>query len=287
MTLLLLAQAADADSPALRSFSEIALTDFVRALILLAVGIPCIYIASRYLANLVGKKNSAQAAFLTRKITLYAGWVLLVVSVMTTLHINLTAILGAAGIGAVAIGIAAQSSLSNLISGLFLIVEKPFSVGDTIRVGDTVGTVVSVDLLSVKLTTPDNLFVRIPNENLVKAECTTISRNAVRRLDIKVGIAYKENIARVLGILKEVAAANPLALKTPEALVTATDYGDSAVNLLVGVWCARDNYVPLRNALMHDIKERLTQEGIEIPFPYLTLTVADGQKFPVKLENQG
>jgi len=282
----LLAQAGDTDTSAISSFSAIALTDFVRALILLLVGVPCVYLLSRYLSNLVGKKSSAQACFLTRKITLYAGWVLLVVSVMTTLHINLTAVLGAAGIGAVAIGIAAQSSLSNLISGLFLIVEKPFSVGDTIRVGDTIGTVISVDLLSVKLTTPDNLFVRIPNENLVKTECTTISRNTVRRLDIKLGIAYKENIERVLGILKDVVLSNPLALKTPEPLVTATDYADSSVNLLVGAWCTRDNFVPLRNALMHDIKERLTKEGIEIPFPYLTLTVADGQEFPVRVDQK-
>lgn len=268
----ILAQASEATESTVRNLSQIALDDFLRALILVIVAAPATYFLARYLSKLVARKHSAQASFLTRKITLYTGAVLIVVSVMATLNINLTAILGAAGIGAVAIGIAAQSSLSNLISGLFLIVDKSFSVGDTICVDGTVGTVVSIDLLSVKLNTPDNLFVRIPNENLVKTECTTISHNPIRRVDLKIGIAYRENINRVLTVLGEVIAACPLALKMPAPVITATDFGDSSINFMIGAWGRSEDFASLRNALLNNIKERLDKEGIEIPFRQVTLT---------------
>ena len=283
-TPILFAQAAET---AAENALNIATGDLIRAGILLLIGIPCVLICTRIAANLIKRRHSAQAVFITRKIVSYTCWVLLAACILATLNINLTAILGAAGIGAVAIGFAAQTSLSNLISGLFLIVEKPFAVGDTIRVGSTIGTVQSIDLLSVKLNTPDNLFIRIPNENLVKTECVTITRNKVRRLDIKVGVAYKENVQRVLQILAEVVAANPLALKEPAPLITATDYGDSSINLLVGAWCNSEHFLALRNELIHQIKERFDREGIEIPFPYMTLCTAQGAlPFPVSIEKQ-
>ncbi len=281
----LLAQAASEAESVAQSFAQIALADFLRAGILLIVGIPCLMVCTRLAAKLAKRRHSAQAVFITRKIVAYVGAILLAVCVLATLNINLTAILGAAGIGAVAIGFAAQTSLSNLISGLFLIFEKPFAVGDTIRVGDTIGTVQSIDLLSVKLNTPDNLFVRIPNENLVKTQCVTITRNRVRRLDIKVGIAYRENIERTLAVLADVVAAAPLALKDPAPLIVATDFDASCINLLVGAWCKREDFAALRNALLHAIKERFTQKGIEIPFPQMTLTAApDSVPFTVSAQ---
>jgi len=128
---------------------------------------------------------------------------------------QLSVLLGAAGILSVAIGFASQTSASNLISGLFLIGEGPFAIGDFIRVGTTEGEVLSIDLLSVKLRTPDNLFVRIPNEQLIKSEVVNLTRFAIRRLNLAVGVAYKEDIPRVRHILMQVATDNPLCLNEP------------------------------------------------------------------------
>jgi len=103
-------------------------------------------------------------------------------------------LLGAAGILTVAPGFASQTSASNLVSGLFMIAEHPFGVGDTIRLGSIAGEVPSIDLLSVNLRTPDNLYVRIPNETMIKSEITNLTRFPIRRLDLEIGVAYKENL---------------------------------------------------------------------------------------------
>ncbi|MFT6270035.1 MAG: small-conductance mechanosensitive channel [Alphaproteobacteria bacterium] len=124
---------------------------------------------------------------------------------MKELGFDLSVVLGAAGIFSVAIGFASQTSASNLISGLFLMMERPFSVGDIIRVESTTGEVISIDLLSVKIRTFDNLFVRIPNESRIKTQVTTLTRFPIRRADLQIGIAYKEDIERVKEILNNVA----------------------------------------------------------------------------------
>src|SRR5690606_3033117 len=128
------------------------------------------------------------------------------------LGFSLSVLLGAAGVLSVALGFASQTSASNLISGLFLIGEQPFQLGDTIKVGNTTGEVLSIDLLSVKLRTFDNLYVRIPNESLIKSEMTNLTRFPIRRFDLLIGVAYKENISQVRQIMQNVADNNPLCM---------------------------------------------------------------------------
>ncbi|MFP4070110.1 MAG: mechanosensitive ion channel family protein, partial [Opitutales bacterium] len=200
------------------------------------------------------------------------------------LNVNLTAVLGAAGIATVAIGFAAQTSLSNLISGLFLLGERPFEVGDLIVVGQTRGIVLSIDLLSVKLRTLDNLMVRMPNETLIKSEVTNITRFPIRRLDINIGVAYREDVDRVVRLLKEVADANPISLNEPEPLVIFENFGASSLDFMLGVWVEKSKFLDLKNSIMRDIKQRFDAEGIEIPFPHLTLYAgSDTPVFPLRL----
>ncbi len=271
-----IAEASEAQQE-LEKLSKLQWDDYLPVIIVLLIGIPLVLFLARTAGRLVKKHHSPQAAFITHKAVLYTGVFLLVATVLSQLNINLSVILAGAGIGALAVGFAAQTSLSNLISGVFLLMEKPFAIGDTINANGVVGTVLSIDLLSVKLNTPDNLFVRIPNASLIQNNCTTITRNAIRRLDINIGIGYGENIARVIEVVNDVILHNPLALEDPAALVTATAFGDSAINILIGAWCKSGDFTNLRNSLMHDIKERFEREHIEIPFPYLTLTTPDGK----------
>jgi len=171
----------------------------------------------------------------------------------------------------VAAGFAAQTSAANLISGLFLMSERPFIVGEVIEVGDTTGEVLSIDLLSVKLRTFDNLYVRVPNETLVKAQITNLSRHPIRRYDMQVSVAYGSNIGRVREVLMEVAKKNPIALREPRPLVIFLAFADSSVNLQFSVWTARGNYLELRNTLAQGVKEAFDRESIEIPFPHRVL----------------
>lgn len=177
----------------------------------------------------------------------------------------------------VALGFASQTSASNLISGLFLIGEQPFKLGDTIKVGNTTGEVLSIDLLSVKLRTFDNLYVRIPNESLIKSEMTNLTRFPIRRFDLQLGVAYKENIAQVRQLMLQVADNNPLCLDEPAPMFLFLGFGDSALNIQLSVWSKRENFRDLRNSLQEEIKQAFDLAGIEIPFPQRTVHLSSQQ----------
>ncbi len=218
-------------------------------------------------ARAIKKGVPEQRAQLIRKAIRYTGWVIAIVSVLQGMGVNLSALLGAAGIAGIAIGFAAQTSVSNLISGIFLISEKPFQIGDVIQVGDISGIVLSVDLLSIKLQTFDNRFVRIPNESIIKTNVINLTRYPIRRLDIMVGVSYEADLHKVSDVLKDIAAKNLNALDNPEPLIYFDKFDASSINILFGVWYEQSKLVDLRNSIIMDIHARFAKEGIEIPYP--------------------
>ncbi|MBL7189468.1 MAG: mechanosensitive ion channel family protein, partial [Phycisphaerae bacterium] len=230
------------------------------------------------------KQLSAQAAMLLRKGIFYVGSMVIVLTILHQLELKMGALLGAAGIVGIAIGFASQTSVSNIISGLFLISERPFEVGDLIRVGDTTGTVMSVDLMSVKLKTFDNQFVRLPNETLIKAQVNNLTHFPIRRLDIHLGVAYKEDVAHVKKVLAEIGSQNPFCLDEPEPLILLQNFGDSALEFLFAIWSTKEDYLQLKKTVRQEIKERFDAEGIEIPFPHRTLyTGSATAPFPIRI----
>ena len=260
------------------------LGEAARVILLVVVGFPVLLLLSALIKRVTKKRFSEQSAMLVRKAVFYAGAAFLVISILDQLDFKLTTLLGAAGIAGIALGFASQTSVSNIISGLFLISEKPFAVGDLIKVGDTLGTVLSIDLLSVKVRAFDNQYIRIPNENLIKTEVKNFTKFPIRRLDLTIGVAYKEDVRRVQTILKDVAAHNPYCLDEPEPFVMFTNFGDSALEFFLGVWAVKTDFFTLKNTIMQEIKERFDAEGIEIPFPHRTFyTGAETPPLPVRL----
>jgi small-conductance mechanosensitive channel len=146
--------------------------------------------------------------------------------------------------------------------------EGPFVVGEVIQVAGTTGEVLSIDLLSVKLRTFDNLYVRIPNETLVKAQITNLTRHPIRRYDLQVSVGYESKVKSVTTVLMEVAKKNPLALREPRPILIFQSFGESGVNLQFSVWAANENFLDLRNSLAEDIKEAFERERISIPYPH-------------------
>ena len=255
-----------------------------KALLLFLVGFVAARVGARIALHLAGERLTVHGKALLRRGVIYAILALFLVSAFHQLGFNLTVLLGAAGVLSVAIGFASQTSASNLISGLFLLGERPFSVGDVVKVGDTTGEVISIDLLSVKLRTFDNLFVRIPNETLIKSQVTTLTRFPIRRYDMKVGVAYREEIGRVKDVLMRVADRNPLCLDEPAPLFIFLGFGESSLDIQFSVWAKRENWLDMRNRMHEEVKEAFDAEGIEIPFPHRTLypgSVAD--PFPVRM----
>ncbi|HEX7038345.1 MAG TPA: mechanosensitive ion channel family protein [Pseudomonadales bacterium] len=251
----------------------------IRAALILIVGLLLAPLAGRLVVRGLGQRFSVHHTQLARRLVFYAVLALFLASALRELGFSLAVLMGAAGVLTVAIGFASQTSASNLISGLFLIGERPFEVGDTIQVGGTTGEVLSIDALSVKLRTFDNLYVRIPNESLIKSEVVNLTRFPIRRLDLKLGVAYSEDINRVRDVLLAVAERNPLCLDEPAPLFIFQGFGESALELQLSLWAQRQNFLALRNSVTAEIKAAFDAAGIEIPFPHRTLEAS--RPFPV------
>ena len=259
----------------------------VRAVILLAIGIVAASLVSRLPRRLMGKRFTPHQTMLAQRLSYYGLLTLFIASALSELGFSLGVLLGAAGVLSVAIGFASQTSASNLISGLFLIGERPFAIGDIITVGNTTGEVLSIDLLSVKLRTFDNLYVRIPNEQLIKSEMTTLTRFPIRRFDLKIRVAYKEDIARVREVLMGVAERNALCLDEPKPLFILTGFGESSLDIQFSTWAKRESFLDLRNSLQEEIKLAFDAANIEIPFPHRTLYAGEETRpFPVRIVDE-
>ncbi|MDR2798643.1 MAG: mechanosensitive ion channel family protein [Treponema sp.] len=225
------------------------------------------------LGKLLKGRISEQRTFMVKKGIRYTGLIMAVLFVFKTMGIDTSAILGAAGVAGIVFGFAAQTSMSSFISGLFILSERPFQVGDAITVNTITGIVMSMDLLSVKIRTYDNLFVRIPNETIIKSNLITITRFPIRRMDLSLTIPYAEDLEQVKEILLDVAAKNIYCLENPIPLFGIDKFDRTGVVLLFGVWFEKSNYWNIRNSILISIKQRFEQEHIEIPYQKIDICI--------------
>jgi len=259
----------------------------LQALLLFIIGYFIAKAISSAVAKVTEKKMTTHGLFLLKRTVFYTLLVLFLLSALKHVGIDLTILLGAAGIFTVAIGFASQTSASNLISGLFLMIERPFSIGDVIKVDSNTGEVISIDLLSVKLRTFDNLFVRIPNESMIKSAVTTMTKFPIRRADLKLGVAYKEDIEIVRNVLLKIAERNVICLEEPAPLFILTGFGESSVDIQFSVWSKRENYLTLKNEMYQNIKKTFDEQNIEIPFPHISLYAGSQSKpFDIVMTDQ-
>ncbi|MDH3254316.1 MAG: mechanosensitive ion channel family protein [Acidobacteriota bacterium] len=255
-----------------------------KALLLVLAGLLVARLLSRGLQRLLENRLDRQRVVLMRRITYYSVLSLFFVAGLHQFGFNLGVLLGAAGVLSVALGFASQTSASNLISGLFLIGEQPFAIGDVVQIGSTTGEVLGIDLLSVKLRTFDNRFVRIPNETVIKTEVATLTKFPIRRIDVQIGVAYKEDLDSVREVLCQVADENLMCLDEPKPLFLFQGFGDSALNIQFSVWVSRENFLELKSAIQLDIKRALDEAEIEIPFPHRTLYAGSATRpLPVEI----
>jgi small-conductance mechanosensitive channel len=241
----------------------------------------CIVLAGLLVTRLVNRRLKlwslhAQHRLIVRRLT--AGLILVLTAAwaMSVLGVEFGVVLGTAGVLTVAVGFAAQTSFSNLISGIFLMAEQPFRVGDVITVGETTGEVLSIDLLSVKLCTFDNLQVRIPNETMLKANVVNQTRFPIRRYDFKLSLNYHEDMTRVREILFAVAEDNLLCLRNPRPMFVFLGFGQSAIEIQLSVWAKRQSLFEMRTEMAIAIKRAFDEHGIAMPVPQREIQLGPG-----------
>ena len=264
-------------------FNNETIDKIVRIAFILIVGIGSIHLISFMVKRSLYKHLSRQSMMLVLRTIIYTGYIGLVLMVIRELNYDLTALFGAAGVVGIVIGVASQTSIGNIISGLFLVSEKSFELGDVVRIGDKTGTVYSIDLLSIKVKTYDNLLIRIPNQTVISTELINVTKFPIRRLEFLVGVAYKEDLRKVKSLLENVARNNPLCLEEPEPVIIFKEFAESSINISFGVWFEKSNYLAVKNSVFIEIKEAFDREGIEIPFPHVSVYAGEASK-PITVE---
>ena len=219
-----------------------------------------------------GKIQQQYVLVITKTIS-YVFYALVVMYVLSLFGVKLGAIWGAAGIAGVAVGFAAQTSVSNLISGLFVLGEKAMKVGDFIEVGGVSGTVDSVGLLSVKVHTLNNQMVRIPNSSIINSNFQNNSFFEVRRFSFELSVDYATDMNIALQALSSVPELCPSVLKEPAPAVWYNGFGESGINIVLAVWFNSSDFVKMKNEVYIAIKKVFDEKGINIPFNRLDVSM--------------
>lgn len=243
-------------------------------LILLAMWI--IYrLILRGIKKIPAEKTSQHRQMIIKKIVKYSFYIIVIIYVLGLFGVKLSAIWGAAGIAGVAIGFAAQTSVSNLISGLFVLTEGSLKVGDVIIVDGITGIVDAISLLSVRVHTLDNQMVRIPNSSIINNSLTNNSYHDKRRLTLNVSISYNNDMTTALEALKKAPALCPSVLTDPEPAVWFDGFGDSGINMTIAAWFKPANFIQAKNELYIAMKKVFDDAGIEIPYNQLDVKIKE------------
>ena len=261
--------------PDIGIYGDVTLLDILRIIVILAVAV---VIAKSLTINLKrgfrDKVSKDQLEIMT-KVVYYGIIIIAVLAVLPTLGINPSGLLVAGGIAGIVIGIASQSVVSNLISGLFLIIERPMKIGQAVNIAGIAGVVEDIRIISTTLRTFEGLYVRIPNEKVFTTNITNYVEYVARRLEYIVGIRYSDDADKAIGIIQNLHEEHPLTLKSPTPDIFVDNLGDNAVNIIVRIWVPTTEWYGVKKELLWKIKTALEDEGIEIAFPQRTVWFAN------------
>ena len=238
----------------------------IGAIIIFAIIFIIYKLLLRAIKKIPAEKTTPQRTAILKRTVKYLFYTVTVIYVLSLFGIKLSAIWGAAGIAGVAIGFAAQTSVSNLISGLFVITEGALKIGDTIIVEGVTGVVDAINLISVRIHTYDNQMVRIPNSTIINTNLTNNSYHKTRRLTLQVSVSYDTDMEQALQALSKAPALCPTVISDPAPAVWFDGFGSSGLTMTVAVWFESSDFLQTKNDLHIAIKKVLDQAQITIPF---------------------
>ncbi|MDE5926539.1 MAG: mechanosensitive ion channel, partial [Helicobacter sp.] len=250
------------------------LPNFISALFILVAGYYLSRILSKYISKVVIKttKDETLGEFL-KNVVFVAILILTFITALSNLGVKTTSIIAVLGTAGLAIALSLKDSLSNLASGILLIVLRHFNKGDTISVGSITGKVDSISLFQTKLTTPDNQVVVLPNSSIVSVPITNIYANPTRRMDLIFGVGYTSDLQKTKQILEEILQEEEIVLKEPLPVIGVNALNTSSVDLIVRFWVKSENYFKANIIMQQKVKLRFDAEGIEIPYNKLDINL--------------
>jgi len=186
---------------------------------------------------------------------------------LTALEVDVTPILAAFGAAGLVVGLALQNSLSNVASGLMILANRPFDVGDIVNAAGVTGTVQQMNLVSTTFRTFDNQTIHVPNNEIWNNVITNVTANPTRRVDLEFGVGYDDDFEQAERIIREVVDNHELVLDEPEPEVVTHALADSSVNIVCRPWVKTRDWWRAKNEITREVKRRFDAAGISIPFP--------------------
>jgi len=189
------------------------------------------------------------------------------------LPINLSALFTGLGLAGFAVGFAMKDILGNFLAGIILLIQRPFTIDDYIKIGDVEGTVTNIRVRDTQLTTNDGRLIYVPNNTMSTSNIINLTALPLRRVDVDAGIPYSSDINRAVKACLEAAARLPGFVEQPIPDVIVTEFGDSAIMLRVRIWVdwKEHGYIQAQSEALKLVKAALDDAGIDIPFPVRTV----------------
>ncbi len=247
--------------------------NLVVIIIILIVGKILIVLLRRAFRSLFSRSkkiNDLMAQFLL-KIVSVVGWLVVALIILDRMGVNLAPIIAGLGVTGFILGFAFQESIGNLLSGVMIVLNAPFRIGDYVEAGSLAGTVKDMDMMCVTLATPDNKRVILANKLVWGKPIVNYSFTETRRVEMGVSIAYSSDVNKAKEIIWEILNAYPEILSDPAPVVAVNKLNDSAVDLVVRPWTKPADYWSVYFRFHQEVLEKFRSQGIEIPFPQMDL----------------
>lgn len=261
--------------------TEVTLLAIVVTAAIVVLGFIVAHTVRLVVTRYIGARLPPEARKATGRTVYYGIVAIALLSALGVSGIDLSGLFLAGGIAGIVIGFATQSLFSNLISGIFLHIDKPFKIGDPVlitgKLPEVAGVVVEVTALSSRMRMFDGTYVRLPNSDVFLSEIRNFSTTVARRVEMTVGIAYKEDIAKVIGLVREDLQRTPLVLVEPAPDLYADMLADSSVNINIWCWVPFSVWFDMKKQLLQQVKALLDKNGVEIPFPQRVVYISSRQ----------
>ena len=248
-----------------------ALYSLLPALAILIIGLIIVKLVIAVINKILQKTKLEKAALtLIRSVIRVVLYLLLVLIVASSLGIDVTGVIALASVLTLAVSLAVQDALTNLVGGFTLLCTKPFSSGDYVEIAGLSGSVQEIGLTYTKLLTPDSKVASIPNKSVVSAEIVNYTVSGLRRVDISISASYDSPIEKVLAALQEAAQVSTR-LEDRPVYTAVSSYGDNAINYILQIWTTTDQYWPTMHTVNKRIQESFEAHGVSMTYPHLNV----------------
>ena len=217
-----------------------------------------------------GRAEKAAVSFVC-SFSLCALRIIVIISAIAQLGVNVVSIVTAIGAAAVTVGLALQDSMSNIASGILIIINKPFKVGDYLEFEGLQGTVSKIEIFNTRLNTIDNKEIIIPNSRLTVENVMNYTSHELRRVDLTYQVSYQSDILKAKQLLMDLVQSHAMVCKDPQPIVGIAGHNESSISIDVKVWCKKDLYWDLYYDMQEKVKLLFDENGIDIPYEQIVV----------------